>query len=106
MAWLFPFGAATFPVGSFPSRASWCGALDMAGNAWEWCSDWYDKTYYANSPEADPAGPGTGTSRLLRGGSWSDYGVVNDCRSAYRIGDGYGPFNTCTSYGFRCVRTP
>jgi len=102
MAWLFPFGAATFPVGSFPSRASWCGALDMAGNAWEWCSDWYDKTYYANSPEADPAGPGTGTSRLLRGGSW--YNLVSNCRSANR-NNNY-PVDTGSYDGFRCVRTP
>ena len=32
----------TAPVGSFKAGASWCGALDMAGNAWEWVADWYD----------------------------------------------------------------
>jgi len=95
-------GADTFPIGSFPSGASWCGALDMAGNVWEWCSDWYHFDHYTNSPSTDPAGPATGSCRLLRGGSW----ILNDdsCRSAFR--GCISPDDANCSVGFRCVRTP
>jgi formylglycine-generating enzyme required for sulfatase activity len=58
------------PVGSLPAGASWCGALDMAGNAREWCADWYDVDYYEKGPSVDPLGPAQGTTRVLRGGSW------------------------------------
>ncbi|HCU38086.1 MAG TPA: hypothetical protein DGT21_22430 [Armatimonadetes bacterium] len=78
-------GGKTFPVGSFPSGASWCGALDMAGNAWEWCADWWDKDYYKSSPVQDPPGPNGGGGHALRGGSW---GIDSShLRSASR---GYG----------------
>ena len=63
-------GDRTFPVGSFPAGASWCGALDMAGKLWEWCADWYSEAYYQVSPELNPAGPESGESRVLRGDSW------------------------------------
>ena len=63
-------GDRTFPVGSFPAGASWCGALDMAGNVWEWCADWYSETYYQVSPEWNPPGPESGESRVVRGDSW------------------------------------
>jgi len=93
----------TFPVGSFPDGASWCGALNMAGNVREWCSDWYDYSYYANSPDTDPAGPATGRTRLTRGGMWSSYG--NFCWSVSRCG-WLLPGITYDEMGFRCVRTP
>ena len=57
-------------VGRLPKGASPFGALDMAGNVFEWCADWYEKDYYEKSPGADPRGPANGTSRVLRGGSW------------------------------------
>jgi len=65
-------GGDTFPVGNFPSGASWCGALDMAGNVWEWCADWYGEDYYTSSPSRDPAGPRSGECRVFRGGSYAD----------------------------------
>ncbi len=72
-------------VGGLPEGASWCGALDMAGNTWEWCSDWYGEDTYADSAPADPVGPASGEYRVLRGGSWLSRASV--CRSAFRRHD-------------------
>ena len=96
-------GGKTFPVGSFPEGASWCGALDMAGNVCEWCQDWYDDKYYAHSPADDPPGPDTGTCRVLRGGSW-----LSGSRDCFRCACRYSldPRFRLKYYGFRCARTP
>jgi formylglycine-generating enzyme required for sulfatase activity len=70
----------TAPVGNFPTGVSWCGALDMAGNVWEWVADWYGD--YASAPGLNPTGPATGDLKVLRGGSW---GYDPDgVRAAYR----------------------
>jgi formylglycine-generating enzyme required for sulfatase activity len=58
----------TCPVGSFPPNGY--GLHEMTGNVWEWCSDWFDPTYYARSPRADPQGPTDGATRVMRGGSY------------------------------------
>ena len=67
----FTFSA---PVGSYPQGASPYGVHDMVGNAKEWVADWYDGEYYANSPAANPTGPAEGILKVLRGGSWFDFG--------------------------------
>jgi formylglycine-generating enzyme required for sulfatase activity len=87
------------PVGSFESGASWCGAQDMAGNAWEWVADWYDFGYYANSPAYNPQGPDAGSERVVRGGSAHWFPPYQ--RSANRIG--ISPWAVYASGGFRCA---
>lgn len=64
----------TSRVGSYAAGASPYGALDMAGNVWEWVTDLYAIEYYRISPEYNPAGPETNTTnlRVIRGGSFQD----------------------------------
>lgn len=90
----------TAPVGSYPLGASPYGLLDMAGNVWEWVWDWYDESFYQNSPDDNPTGPTSGEQRLLRGGSWAN-GSVNLQAANRSRGDSGSPGN---DYGFRCAR--
>lgn len=62
---------STVPVDSYPTGASPVGALHMAGNAWEWVSDWWAPYYYRRSPRQDPQGPEQGGMRSIRGGAWN-----------------------------------
>jgi sulfatase modifying factor 1 len=90
----------TAPVGSFPQGVSPVGALDMAGNAWEWTGDYFDPYFYSNSSLTDPKGPTSGDERVLRGGSWISYAFM--LRTSYR---GHHTPETRHNYsGFRCVR--
>ena len=91
---------STASVGSYASGTSPYGAYDMAGNVWEWVADWYAKHYYEQSPNRNPMGPDSGTTRVLRGGSWSSLPV--NLRAAVRLGDTPGLRNI--SIGFRCAR--
>jgi serine/threonine-protein kinase len=88
----------TAPVGSFPAGASPYGALDMAGNVWEWTSDWYSDSYYSDSPPQNPTGPSSGEWRVIRGGAWDS---VDYIRSAFR--NAYDPLARFDNLGFRCV---
>ena len=58
------------------------GVYKMSGDIWEWCSDWYDNTYYQMSPLYYPKGPGIGTMKVLRGGNWKQCAGFNrfSCR--------------------------
>jgi serine/threonine-protein kinase len=89
----------TTDVSKYPDGASPSNALNMAGNVWEWMADWYDPSYYTNSPTSNPLGPDSGQFRVLRGGSW-DYGSAF-VRSAYRYG--VDPTISYNNIGFRCA---
>jgi formylglycine-generating enzyme required for sulfatase activity len=89
----------TSAVGSYEAGASPYGALDMAGNVWEWVHDWHDSSYYSVSPPANPPGPATGSYRVLRGGAW--YGIDYGLRAASRSSS--NPALVYFSVGFRCV---
>jgi formylglycine-generating enzyme required for sulfatase activity len=97
----------TSEVGSYESGESPFGAQDMAGNVWEWVSDWFDDDYYDYSSSSNPSGPSSGECpgfdgqcRVIRGGDWD--GDVGDVRSAYRL---YAfPYYMDGQIGFRCAQ--
>jgi formylglycine-generating enzyme required for sulfatase activity len=91
--------ALTSPVGSFPSGASPYGAMDMAGNVWEWVADWYDENYYSDSPYKNPTGPLSGTERAQRGGAWYD----NESWVRITVRHSTPPWVRCDDLGFRCA---
>jgi formylglycine-generating enzyme required for sulfatase activity len=95
----------TTPVGAFPDGGTPEGVLDMAGNAWAWCQDWFDEETYRRRAAGgqialDPAGPKEGRYRVLRGGSARDDRTRVRC--AFRVR--FDPGDWVNNIGFRVAR--
>lgn len=97
-AWIETNSAGTtHPVGEKKPNA-W-GLYDMCGNVLEWCADWYDNRYYANSPSDDPTGPASGDDRVCRGGAWNGSHAV--CQPDFRYV--HAPEHPNRDCGFRIL---
>jgi formylglycine-generating enzyme required for sulfatase activity len=97
----------TAPVDVFTAGASAFGPLNMAGNVWEWCLDWYDPDYYRADYETwvDPQGtliPDHFVFKVVRGGSWFE--SISQAGCAHR--SALSPENKELNIGFRVVRLP
>ncbi len=114
----FNFSSGPMPVGSYSDGVSPYGAMDMAGNVWEWTLDEYQHTYYANSPRHNPvnlknAGMEDGPDRTLRGGGWfsAQHNIRVFVRSSVLImeeqsqsRDDFDAYQIFAHIGFRCAR--
>lgn len=90
----------TSPVGMYPTGASPYGALDMAGNAWEWVADGYSPDFYSKSPQENPISESPVNRRVLRGGNWDSN--AEGVRAANRFWAFPGRNDTD---GFRCAKS-
>jgi formylglycine-generating enzyme required for sulfatase activity len=91
--------ADTAPVGSFPTGASWCGALDLAGNIAEWVADFVNP--YPSEDVVNPTGPADGYRHVIRGGSWYDNEVYT---LSHRRFFEMRKQALRRQFGFRCAR--
>nr|WP_251046748.1 formylglycine-generating enzyme family protein [Arthrobacter sp. ISL-85] len=93
---------ATAPVKSFPPNGY--GLYEVAGNVWEWCSDWMLPKYYAKAPTQNPQGPTIGRGRVMRGGSYLCHdSYCNRYRVAARNSN--TPDSSSGNCGFRTAAT-
>ncbi|MDI6786837.1 MAG: SUMF1/EgtB/PvdO family nonheme iron enzyme [Planctomycetota bacterium] len=100
------------PVGFFEKDISPYGCYDIAGNVAEWCADFFDHSYYQESITNNPKGPPTGTSRVIRGGSWITFSPEQLQLSVRKEGPPGKiklPFKDNTQFwadylGFRCAK--
>ena len=90
----------TSRAGSYPAGISPYGALDMVGNVWQWVADWYSEGYYDISPDRNPQGPATGSTRILRGLPWGDN---KSPLSSTTIRLETKPTDSGQNIGFRCA---
>ena len=90
----------TSPVGKFEAGRSRFGPYDVAGNVWEWVSDWYAP--YSADEKKNPTGPGAGEKKVIRGGAWNG-GYASWLRPSFR----YAQIPEALSYGigFRCAKS-
>jgi formylglycine-generating enzyme required for sulfatase activity len=88
----------TVDVGKYPPNA-W-GFFDMHGNVMEWCQDWLGN--YPDGEVTDPAGPQSGTTKIIRGGGWTSYAY--NSRAAKRFSR--SPNESYSDTGFRLVIEP
>ncbi len=93
----------TAPVTSFPDGVSQYGAMNMAGNICEWVADWYKADYFYNKQDwSEPIGPTSGSTRVIKGGSWYDDTDILRVSARY----GFDPNKSFYDVGFRCVSQP
>ena len=98
----FPHVTRVLAVGNFPQGASPYGVMDMAGNVWEWTTDWYSESYYGSLPRTNPKGPGNGEYRVLRGGAWDSIRCQLQCTYRYYEKESHQNY----TIGFRCAKDP
>jgi eukaryotic-like serine/threonine-protein kinase len=95
----------TAPVGSFPQGRSKFGVMDLAGNVWEWVSDWYGPytSTAGHTPADNPKGPDKGDTKVLRGGGWNGSDPSWE-RPSFRFST--DPSHRNYAFGFRCAADP
>lgn len=92
--------AGTCPVDAFPPNGY--DIFSITGNAWEWCSDWFDANFHRTASRENPSGPPSGESRVMKGGSFLCHrSYCNRYRVAARTSN--TPDSSASNVGFRCA---